>query len=268
MMSLLRVKKKLKVEPLEVDSDIVVKVDNISKSFVQDDREIIALSNVSFDVKKGEFVAIVGRSGSGKTTLLNMLGTMEKPSSGRISIVGKTLANLSRRELTLIRRDDISTIYQDYNLIPVLSAYQNVELPLILTKMSKDERNSRVNKLLKMVGLVERSDHKPDQLSGGERQRVTIARAIANRPKIILADEPTGDLDVEIGQGIIELLEGVNRDLETTLIMVTHDLELAKRADRIIKIQEGKIIDISKGEGEKIRQEEEKNRVRRSSDDY
>lgn len=268
MFSFLNRPRKNKVDPLDVEENVIIKVDNISKVFDEDDREVIALDEVSFEILEGEFVAIVGRSGSGKTTLLNMLGTMEKPTSGRISITGKTLANQTRRELTNMRRDDLSTIYQDYNLIPVLTAFQNIELPLILKNLEKEDREDRVRKLLRMVELEGREEHKPEQLSGGERQRVTIARALANRPRIILADEPTGDLDPEIASGIIELLEGINRDLNTTLVMVTHDHELAKRADRIIQIKEGKIVSITEGNGKKIRAEEENNRIKRSVEDY
>ena len=157
------------------------------------------------------------------------------------------MARLDSKALTMVRRFDVATIYQHYNLIPVLNAFQNVELPLLLTGMEKKERLLRSKKLLELVGLGDRMDHKPDQLSGGEKQRVAIARSLANQPKIILADEPTGNLDKEIESNIIQLLEGINRDVGTTLIMVTHDPNLAERADRVLELRDGNIIDIRPG---------------------
>ncbi|MHA2248882.1 MAG: ABC transporter ATP-binding protein [Candidatus Kariarchaeaceae archaeon] len=256
------------VEPLDVPADIAVLVDNVNKKYTQDDREVAALVGTSFSVKKGEFFSIVGRSGSGKTTLLNMLGAMERPTSGRIAINGKTLGLLKDKDLTEIRRNDIATIYQNYNLIPVLSAFQNIELPMLLVGLDKQMRRERAEKLLKIVGLMDRKDHKPEELSGGEKQRVTIARALANKPAMIFADEPTGDLDIEIAEDIIHLLEGINRDLGTTLVLVTHDLNFAKRADRVLKLKEGKIISLETGNGAKIRKQEETNRTHRDPSYY
>ncbi|MDH5402468.1 MAG: ABC transporter ATP-binding protein [Candidatus Heimdallarchaeota archaeon] len=249
-------KQSSQIPPLDVDDSLAIVVDQVTKVYSRNDKTIKALNNVSFSVKKGEFFSIVGRSGSGKTSLLNIMGAMEKPTEGRIAINGKTLTSLSEKELTQIRRDEISTIYQSFNLIPVLTAFQNVELPMILKGISKEERKERAIKLLNLVGLKSRMDHKPDELSGGEMQRVTIARALSNQPSIILADEPTGSLDEEIGHDIINLLEGINRDLGTTLIMVTHDNNLSKRADRILKIKESQIEEIIPGDGELIRKNE------------
>lgn len=257
-----------KGEPLVVPDDISVTVRGLSKFYKKNDKKIHALKNISFEVKKGEFFAIIGRSGSGKTTLLSIMGTMEKPNEGRIAIGNQTLNLLNNKELVEIRRKKIATIYQNYNLIPVLSAFQNVELPLLLTGMSKQERRERTEKLLNIVGLLDRIDHKPDELSGGEKQRVTIARALANKPEIIFADEPTGDLDSEIGDEIIELIEGINRDLNTTIIMVTHDRQLAKRADRIMELRDGSILSIENGTGKKLRAEEEKTRKARDPSYY
>ena len=234
-------------DALDVDEGDAIVVDDLTKVFHQDDREVYALDNVSFTVHKGEFFAIVGRSGSGKTSLLNILGAMEKPTSGRLALNGKTLSRQSSKELTMIRRHEIATIYQHYNLIPVLNAFQNVELPLLLSGMNKHDRLLRAKKLLNLVGLGDRLDHTPEQLSGGEKQRVAIARSLANQPKNILADEPTGNLDKEIESTIVELLEGINRDIGTTLVMVTHDPELAERADRVLNLRDGKIIDIREG---------------------
>lgn len=243
-------------DALEVNDDEAVVVDQLTKIFYQDDKEVRALDNVSFRVNKGEFFAIIGRSGSGKTSLLNILGAMEKQTSGRIALNGKTLSRMSSKELTMIRRNEIATIYQHYNLIPVLNAFQNVELPLLLSGMDKKDRLLRAKKLLNLVGLGDRLDHTPEQLSGGEKQRVAIARSLANQPNIILADEPTGNLDKEIESTIVELLEGINRDLGTTLIMVTHDPLLAERADRVLELRNGKIVEIRKGKDVETRREE------------
>ncbi|OLS28644.1 MAG: putative ABC transporter ATP-binding protein [Candidatus Heimdallarchaeota archaeon LC_2] len=256
------------VDPLKVPNNISILVENLKKYYTKNDREIRAIDGINFDVKKGEFYSIIGRSGSGKTTLLNLLGAMERPNSGRIAIGSQTLNNLSEKELTQIRRKKIATVYQSYNLIPVLSAFHNIELPLLLTGMNKQERKERAEKLLDIVGLMDRIDHKPDELSGGEKQRVTIARALANKPEIIFADEPTGDLDSEIGKEIIDLIEGINRDLKTTIILVTHDRELAKRADRIMELRKGKILSIQEGNGNKIRANEVNTRIARDPSYY
>ncbi|MHA2502985.1 MAG: ABC transporter ATP-binding protein [Candidatus Kariarchaeaceae archaeon] len=248
-----RLRSKQLPDALDIADDESVVVDKLTKVFKQDEREVYALNGISFRVKRGEFFAIIGRSGSGKTSLLNILGAMEKPSGGLVGLNGKTLARLDNHELTMVRRHDVATIYQHYNLIPVLNAFQNVELPLLLTGMEKRERLLRAKKLLELVGLGDRMDHKPDQLSGGERQRVAIARSLANQPKIILADEPTGNLDKEIESTIIELLEGINRDVGTTLIMVTHDPNLAERADRVLHLRDGDIIELREGKNVKQR---------------
>ena len=240
-------KKKDLVEPLSPEIDEVVMVVNLKKSFFLKDKEVAALKNISFSVRKGEFFVIKGASGSGKTTLLNILGAMETTTSGRVAINGKTLDLLSEKQLTLLRRLEIATIYQSYNLIPVLNAFQNVELPLMLSGLKEEERLLRTKKLLKLVGLEERMEHIPEELSGGEQQRVAIARSLSNKPNIIFADEPTGNLDEEIQIKIMKILEGINRDLGTTIIMVTHDLKLAERADRILELKNGEILEIREG---------------------
>lgn len=240
-------KKKDLVEPLSPEIDEVIMVVNLKKSFFLKDKEVEALKNISFSVKKGEFFVIKGASGSGKTTLLNILGAMETTTSGRVAINGKTLDLLSEKQLTLLRRLEIATIYQSYNLIPVLNAFQNVELPLMLSGLKEEERLLRTKKLLKLVGLEERMEHIPEELSGGEQQRVAIARSLSNKPNIIFADEPTGNLDEEIQIKIMKILEGINRDLGTTIIMVTHDLKLAERADRILELKNGEILEIREG---------------------
>ena len=230
----------------------IVEVQNLVKTYKLDSRTVNALDDISFEIEKGELVSIVGRSGSGKTTLLSILGTMEKPTSGKVVINGTDLSKASSSELVAMRRGTVATIYQDYNLIPVLNAFQNIELPLILKNMDKTERKVKVLELLESVQLSDRGDHKPSELSGGERQRVAIARALAINPKIILADEPTGDLDPEIAEDIIKLLFSINKDLGTTLIMVTHDFNLANRAEKKISLKHGKLISIEKTHGQVV----------------
>ncbi len=230
----------------------IVEVQNLVKTYKLDSRTVNALDDISFEVEKGELVSIVGRSGSGKTTLLSILGTMEKPTSGKVVINGTDLSKASSSELVAMRRGTVATIYQDYNLIPVLNAFQNIELPLILKNMDKTERKVKVLELLESVQLSDRGDHKPSELSGGERQRVAIARALAINPKIILADEPTGDLDPEIAEDIIKLLFSINKDLGTTLIMVTHDFNLANRAEKKISLKHGKLISIEETHGQVV----------------
>ncbi|MCY3410311.1 MAG: ABC transporter ATP-binding protein [Candidatus Heimdallarchaeota archaeon] len=260
-------KKKLP-DALDVKEDIVISVKGVHKYYTQNAREVHALNDINLDIKRGEFFCIIGRSGSGKTTLLSLLGAMERPSEGLIALNGKTLARLSDKELTQVRRSVVATIYQDYNLIPVLNALQNVELPMLLKGIDKEERLARAEKLLTNVGLEHRMDHKPEELSGGEQQRVAVARALSNRPAIILADEPTGELDPEIRQDILDLIEGVNRDLGTTIVIVTHDMEIADRADRLAVMREGKIIEIKDGKGKDIRAEQEKTREKKPADYY
>lgn len=255
-------------EALDVPDDIAVSIKGVHKYYKQNTREVHALKGIDLEVKKGEFFAIIGRSGSGKTTLLSLLGAMERPSEGRIALNGKTLSRLSDKELTQIRRNDVATIYQAYNLIPVLTALQNVELPMILKGMEKEERIERAKKLLRIVSLGDRMDHKPEELSGGEQQRVAIARALSNKPQIILADEPTGNLDADITDEILELLEGVNRDLGTTLVVITHNMEIATRADRMALMRDGEVLEIREGNGRLNRDEQKKNRIAKPIDYY
>lgn len=261
-------RKKELPEALEVEKDIAVSINGVCKKYIQNTREIHALKDVSFDIKSGELFAIIGRSGSGKTTLLSLLGAMERPTEGRIALNGKTLGRLTDKELTQVRRNDVATIYQDYNLIPVLNALQNVELPMLLKGIDKETRIERAEKLLRNVGLEDRMDHKPEELSGGEQQRVAIARALSNRPGIILADEPTGELDPEITEEILDLIEGVNRDLGTTVIIVTHDMSIAERADRLVVMRAGEILEIRKGKGRQKRREDASKKERKPAEYY
>ncbi len=193
-------------------------------------------------IKRGEMVAIQGPSGCGKTTLLNIIGSLDNPTSGRILLEGREISNASEKELTEIRRKSVGFVFQFYNLLPVLTALENVELPMLIAGVPKKERHERALDLLEKVGLLDRMDHKPDELSGGERQRVAIARAMANNPLILLADEPTGDLDTETGLSILKLLKEVNETEKQTLILVTHDGNIANQSERIFHIKDG-IID-------------------------
>jgi len=222
--------------------EVVVETIDLCKVYRMGLTEIHALKNVNLKVYRGEMVAVVGPSGSGKTTLLNLIGTLDKPTSGKIYIDGEDITTKSEKELTLLRRKKIGFVFQFYNLIPVLTAYENVELPLLISGVPKKEREKRVRKLLEMVGLEDRMNHRPDELSGGEQQRVAIARALVNNPSIILADEPTGDLDTETGLMVVQLMRKLAKEEDSTVIMVTHDPQISEIADRIIYLRDGKII--------------------------
>nr|MDO8044540.1 ABC transporter ATP-binding protein [Candidatus Baldrarchaeota archaeon] len=222
--------------------EVVVETVDLCKVYRMGLTEIHALKNVNLKVYRREMVAIVGPSGSGKTTLLNLIGTLDKPTSGKIYIDGEDITTKSEKELTLLRRRKIGFVFQFYNLIPVLTAYENVELPLLISGVPKKEREKRVRRLLEMVGLEDRMNHRPDELSGGEQQRVAIARALVNNPSIILADEPTGDLDTETGLMVVQLMRKLAKEENSTVIMVTHDPQISEIADRIIYLRDGKII--------------------------
>lgn len=214
---------------------------DVKKTYRLGEAEIHALQGVDMEVKKGEMIAITGPSGSGKSTILNLIGALDEPTSGKIYVSGKDLSAMSEGELTDLRRLQIGFVFQFYNLIPVLTAYENVELPLLIGDVPKGERAERVQRLLEMVGLLDRAGHRPDELSGGERQRVAIARAIANHPAFILADEPTGDLDSKTGKQVVLTLRDLVKKENVTVIMVTHDLQMANLSDKILDIRDGKI---------------------------
>lgn len=209
-----------------------------------------ALRGVSLNVEKGEAIAIMGPSGSGKTTLLNLIGALDRPSSGAVRIDGRDITQMNERELTAIRRDKISFVFQFFNLLPVLSAYENVELPLLIGGVEEHERKERVDHLLELVGLTERAEHRPDELSGGEQQRVAIARALA-KPQgasssvIVLADEPTGDLDTRTGEEIMQVLKNLTKKEGGTLVVVTHDPEVGQEMEKLYTMRDGRIIDTS-----------------------
>lgn len=217
----------------------LVRINNVHKFFTRGSERIDVLQGVNLDIPEGDFLALMGPSGSGKTTLLNLMGGLDTPSSGGIEIGGANIAGLSGSQLSRWRSQHIGFVFQLYNLLPVLTAEKNVELPLLLTKLSKAERSKRVAIALKVVGLAERSKHYPRQLSGGQEQRVGIARAIVTDPVLLLADEPTGDLDRKSGDEILDLLQALNRDLGKTIVMVTHDPRAAERAKRVIHLDKG-----------------------------
>lgn len=223
--------------------DVVVKVENLWKTYRLGQFLVDALRGVSFAVRRGEFVIVLGPSGSGKTTLLNLIGGLDRPSSGRVYIDGVDLGGLVEGELTKIRRYKIGFVFQLYNLIPVLTAFENVELPMLIAGVSKNECYSRAQKLLRTVGLTDRMHHRPNELSGGEQQRVTVARALANRPSIVLADEPTADLDAETGMEVVGVLRELAKREDVTVVAVTHDPVITGNADRTLEIRNGQILD-------------------------
>ncbi len=222
-------------------SDPILKIENLSKVFNLGKNRIQPLSNINLEVKKGEFTAIMGPSGSGKTTLLNLIGCIDKPTEGKIHIDGIDIAHLSESKLYKIRRDKIGFVFQSFNLLPYLNARENVELAMELAGKYKGQRKQRALELLGIVGLSGREQHRPQKLSQGEQQRVAIARALANNPAIILADEPTGNLDAENKQEIVKLLLDLNHKKGTTIIMVTHDEQVAAQTQRMLLLNQGKI---------------------------
>ena len=219
----------------------ILKVENLTKIYGKGDTKVVALDNVSFSVEKGEFVAIVGASGSGKSTLLHLMGGVDRPTSGSVYIDGKNIYKYTDDELAIFRRRQIGLIYQFYNLIPILNVEENITLPLDLDNRKVDKQ--RLENLLKLLGLDKRRYHLPNQLSGGQQQRTSIGRAMITSPAIILADEPTGNLDSKASDEIVELLKKSNKDFKQTIIMITHNMDIAKEADRIIKIEDGKIVE-------------------------
>jgi putative ABC transport system ATP-binding protein len=218
----------------------ILKVENLVKTYGEGDNIVNAVDNISLSVNKGEFVAIVGASGSGKSTLLHLLGGVDRPTSGKIYIDGNEINNMNNDKLAIFRRRQIGIVYQFYNLIPILTVEENISLPCDLDGNRPDKE--RMDLILKSFGLFERRNHLPNELSGGQQQRTSIARALINNPAILLADEPTGNLDSKSTEEIMSILKMSNRDFNQTIIMITHNLEIAKEADRIITIQDGKIV--------------------------
>ena len=218
----------------------ILRVENLTKIYGKDSTKVTALDNVSFSVEKGEFVAIVGASGSGKSTLLHLIGGVDRPTKGKVFIDGKDIFSFNDDKLAIFRRRQVGLIYQFYNLIPILNVEENITLPLSLDNRQIDKE--RLNEMLKLLGLEKRRNHLPNELSGGQQQRTSIGRALITNPTIILADEPTGNLDSKSSDEIVSLLKKSNKELKQTIIMITHNMEIAKIADRIIKIEDGKIV--------------------------
>ena len=217
----------------------IVRVRNVSKRFVREGFEVVALDNVSIDIQESDFFALMGPSGSGKSTLLNLLAGIDRATEGTVEVLGTQLASLSESQMASWRNAHVGYIFQTFNLVPVLTAFENVELPLLLTKLSKSQRRKNVETALELVGLSDRMDHQPRQLSGGQEQRVAIARAIVTDPDLVLADEPTGNLDARSGEEILQILSTLNRDLNKTIIMVTHDPHAASFATHEQHLEKG-----------------------------
>ena len=220
----------------------MIKVENLSMLFSTEEVQTKALNEVTFEIGKGEFVAIMGPSGCGKSTLLNILGTLDTPTSGSYLFEGKRVDKMNENQLTALRKGSIGFIFQSFNLIDELTVYENIELPLVYLNIKPAERNRRVKEVLEKVNMLHRANHLPQQLSGGQQQRVSIGRALINHPAILLADEPTGNLDSRSSDEIVELLKLSNQKYKQTIVMITHNLEIAKIADRILRIEDGRLV--------------------------
>ena len=224
-------------------SESIIRIDNVVKTFnIGMENELEILHKICIDIKEGEFVAIVGSSGAGKSTLMNIIGLLDKPTTGRYTLNGIDTSNMKDDELSEIRNSQIGFVFQTFNLIPRMTALKNVELPMMYKGIPQKERTAKAKKLLEMVGMGDRMSHQPNQLSGGQKQRVSIARAMANDPAIILADEPTGALDTVTGRMIMDIFHKLNKENGKTIVLITHSRELAQETDRIITISDGKII--------------------------
>ncbi|MBQ8412299.1 MAG: ABC transporter ATP-binding protein [Lachnospiraceae bacterium] len=222
----------------------ILKTEKLCKYYGEGEKQVKATDEIDLTIEKGEFVAIVGASGSGKSTLLHMLGCLDKPTSGDIYIEGENISKYKDEALAMMRRRKIGFVFQSYNLIPVLTVRENIEMPVLLDDKKPDKEY--INDLIEMLGLKEREKHLPNQLSGGQQQRVSIARALANKPSIIFADEPTGNLDRKNGLEVMEILKASAKKYEQTLVLITHEMSIANMADRVIEISDGKIVSDSK----------------------
>lgn len=221
----------------------LISIQSVTKSFTKGKTSITPLENLSLDVPRGEFLSLMGPSGSGKTTLLNLIAGIDSPTSGEIFINDKDISRLTRAQLTKWRSVHVGYIFQLYHLVPILSAYENIELPLLLGKLSKAERREKILAALDLVGLAERADHRPSELSGGQEQRVAIARAIVHNPELLVADEPTGDLDRESADSILNLLNSLAVDHGKTVVMVTHDPKASAAAHRALQLEKGRFVE-------------------------
>ena len=231
-------KNNFKVTP----SDFILHLDDVYKTYTLGRSIINAVNGISLTLQKGDFISIMGPSGSGKTTLLNLISALDKPTKGDVYINGKNTSRMNDKALTQLRRHDIGFVFQFFNLIPVLTCYENIELPLFISGINKKNRQKRVEELLNKLGLDNHKDHRPNELSGGQQQRVAIARALVNNPSIVLADEITGDLDSRTGKKIMEYLQSLNKSENQTIIVVTHDINIAQMTKSIYKINDGRLI--------------------------
>jgi putative ABC transport system ATP-binding protein len=221
---------------------VIVEVENAVKTYQIGEMETRALGGVSLDIEEGEFAALVGPSGSGKTTLLQLMGCLDKPNSGAVRIKGRDVTRLNANQRADLRREQIGFIFQFFALVPVLSAYENVELPLLLSGVSAKERRARVMQMLDAVGLADRAKHRPDQMSGGQQQRVAIARALATNPTLVLADEPTANLDTANGEQAMEIMQRLNQEMDTAFVFATHDPRVMAFARRIVELRDGQVV--------------------------
>ena len=229
----------------------IIEVENVTKIYQMGEVETRALNGVSLDIGESEFATLVGPSGSGKTTMLQLMGCLDKPNSGLVKIKGQVVSQLNANERAEIRRKMIGFIFQFFALVPVLSAFENVELPLLLNNVGDKERKERVNYLLEAVGLTDRAQHRPDQLSGGEQQRVAIARALATNPVVVLADEPTANLDTANGEQAMDIMQKLNEETGTAFVFATHDPRVMAYASRILKMRDGRLVDDGNGNNRK-----------------
>ena len=228
-----------------VASGALIEIRNVAKGYMRGEQIVPVLTDINLDIGRGDFVALMGPSGSGKSTLLNLVAGIDKPDAGAISIAGEDITQFSEADLAAWRAASIGFIFQFYNLMPVLTAFENVELPLLLTGLSRRERQRRAETVLALVGLADRMDHRPNELSGGQQQRVAIARAVVSDPLLLIADEPTGDLDRSSAAEILALLERLNVELGKTIVMVTHDPRAAEAAHHLIYLDKGQLTDTS-----------------------
>jgi len=224
-------------------SNTLVEIKNLVKSYTRGDQDVPVLRDITLNIDRGDFISLMGPSGSGKSTLLNLIAGIDKPTGGMLRIDGEDISKLSEGELADWRASNIGFIFQFYNLMPVLTAYENVELPLLLTNLSRSERRERIEMTLNMVGLSDRMNHYPNELSGGQQQRVAIARAIVTDPTILVCDEPTGDLDKQSASDVLNMLKELNNTLGKTIIIVTHDAHAAEAAKRIVHLEKGELLD-------------------------
>jgi len=225
-----------------MENNLVIETTDLHKEYRRDEFQVVALQNANLQIHKGEFVALMGPSGSGKSTLLYLIAAIDRPSQGRVRVLGQDLQSLSDKEIARWRNEHVGFVFQTFNLIPVLTARENVELPLLLTHLSKKDRTDHAETALKLVGLGDRMTHYPRQLSGGQEQRVAIARAIVTDPALILADEPTGDLDAHSAQEVLDILTTLNREHGKTVMMVTHDPHAARHASKIRYLEKGELL--------------------------